>query len=225
MVFLIVGFLLNFFGIKLFRFVLAVTSFILFSLLGYIILINVHLHEYNFGDKFDWIVGAGVLGFGTFGFVVSAWLWKWVLIGLGALGGISLGLILLASLAPVLKSTSASTSSWMNPILLGIFAIVGGVLVKKYERSIIILATSTVGSFLFCFGLDCFIRTGFDLIILNIIAGSPIKYKNTSEDLLNSFNSHRPIYGIISLCLGLAILGLIVQSKLVGRNIKSHLKH
>ena len=131
----------------MFRFVIGVTGFILFALASYIILINVHLHHFNFGNNFDKVIGIGMLSFGVIGALLSGFLWRWILMGLGALGGISLGLVLFSSLSLILPKTFV----WLRPLVLGILAITGAFLLKLFERPLIIFATSISGALEFLF--------------------------------------------------------------------------
>jgi hypothetical protein len=211
---LALGFVLNFFGIKLFRFVIGATGFILFVLFGYIILINVHLHAHNFGANFDRILGIGVLVFGVVGILLSGCLWRWFLLGLGAMGGVSTGLALFSTfnyLIPV-----GSNATIIRPFVMAAFAIIGALLLRAFERPLIIFATSISGALLFCFGLDTFLATGFDLLLLSIIAGSIDS--STIEVKM------RQMYGVLFLWIGLTIIGMLVQFHWVGRHIKSHTK-
>ena len=111
-----IGFTLALFGIRLFRFVIGVTGFLIFALLGYVILINVHLNNYNFGVHFDYMIGAGVLGFGAVGAALSGCLWKWILLGLGAFGSVSLALAIFSGI------NQQSIPIWIRPVSLGLAA-------------------------------------------------------------------------------------------------------
>lgn len=211
---IVVGFILAFFGIKLFRFLIAATAFVLFGIAGYIILINIHLHSYNYGPRFDSIIGWGVLGFGVFGAAMSGFLWKWILLGVGALAGVSLGLALFSG---YLSINAASLPVWVRPVILGIMAIIGATLLNKFQRPLIIFGTAILGSLLLTFGLDTFVATGFNLIILAILTSSidPTKIEIKDHQMM----------GMISLWIGSTILGIILQSKLTGKNVKSHTKN
>lgn len=212
-----IGFTLAFFGIKLFRFLIATTAFIIFAIFGYIILINIHVHSHNFGSKFDSIIGWGVLGFGILGACMSSFLWKWILLGVGALGGVSFGLVLFSGFLGVSNSNSSTLPIWFRPIVLGIMAIIGAMLLVNFQKPLIISATSISGSLLLTFGLDAFFATGFDLIILAILSGSidpsEVKIKNNQT------------MGMVSLWIGSTLLGIILQSKLTGKNVKSQTKY
>ena len=208
---MVIGFILAFFGIRLFRFVIGVTGFLLFALLGYVILINVHLNNYNFGANFDYVIGAGILLFGVGGAVLSKWLWKWILLGLGAFGAVSLALALFSGINQQLIPV------WLRPVCLGLAAVIGAYLLHKFERPLIIFATTIVGSLLFAFGLDSFFATGFDLIILAIVSGSidPTKIEIKEQQTL----------GMVIFWVGMTMLGIMMQARFVGKNVKSHLKN
>jgi hypothetical protein len=203
---ILIGFILNYFGIKLFRLVIACTAFLISVLLSYIFLINIHLHVHNFGSKFDRVIGVGMLTAGVLGALLSGWMWKWILLGVGAFGGVSLTLIVFSAL------NSSSFPIWVRPVIIGLSAISGAYLLHKFERPLIIFATSITGALLFSFGLDAFIATGFDLLILAILTGSvdPTKIEIRRKQ----------VYGIILLWIGSTLLGILIQSRFVGKNVK-----
>lgn len=203
---ILIGFILNYFGIKLFRLVIACTAFLISVLLSYIFLINIHLHVHNFGSNFDRVIGVGMLTAGVLGALLSGWMWKWILLGVGAFGGVSLTLIVFSAL------NSSSFPIWVRPVIIGLSAISGAYLLHKFERPLIIFATSITGALLFSFGLDAFIATGFDLLILAILTGSvdPTKIEIRRKQ----------VYGIILLWIGSTLLGILIQSRFVGKNVK-----
>lgn len=205
-----IGLALAFFGIRLFRFVIGVTGFLLFATLGYVILINVHIHKYNFGVDPHYVIGMGILAFGVVGAALSKCLWKWNLLGLGAFGGVSLTLAFFSGL------NQQAFPVWLRPISLGFSAVIGAYLLHKFERPLIIFATSILGSLLFTFGLDSFFATGFDLIILAIVSGSidPTKIQIKEQNTL----------GMILFWVGMTMLGIMLQARFVGKHVKSHLR-
>ncbi len=144
---------------------------------------------------------------GIVGALLSGWMWKWILLGVGAFGGVSFTLVVLSSL------NSISFPIWIRPVLIGVSAILGAFLLHKFERPLIIFATSITGAFLFSFGLDVFIETGFDILILTILTGSVDPTKIVIKD--------RQVYGMILLWCGSTLLGIVIQSKFIGKNIQS----
>lgn len=210
-IFILIGFTLNYFGIKLFRFVIACTAFLISALSAYIVLINIHLHAHNFGGNFDRVIGVGMLVAGVVGALISGWIWKWVLLGVGAFGGVSLTLAVFSGL------NSSAFPIWIRPVVIGLSAILGAFLLHKFERPLIIFATSITGSLLFSFGLDAFIATGFDLLILAILTGSVDPTKVEVKE--------KQVYGMILLWIGSTLLGIVIQSRFVGKNVKSVTKH
>ena len=148
-----------------------------------------------------------MLAAGVIGAAISGWIWKWILLGVGGFGGVSLALIIFSGL------NSSSFPIWIRPVIIGLSAITGAVLLHKFERPLIIFATSIIGALLFSFGLDAFIATGFDLIILAILTGSVDPAKVEIKE--------KQVYGMILLWIGSTLLGIVVQSKFVGKNIKS----
>lgn len=208
-----IGFILNFFGIRFFRFVIGVTAFIIFAVAGYVILINIHLHHYNFEGNFDKIILAGTALSGTIGAALSGCLWRWILLGVGAFGGVSLGLALFSALSSTINS---DIPVWVRPVGLGAFAITGALLLKRFERPIIIFATAITGSLLLAFGFDTFIATGFDLIILATLSGSMDPSKLVIKE--------NKAIGMVLFWIGMTIVGVFAQASFAGKNIRSHTK-
>lgn len=208
---MIIGFTLSLFGIKLFRFVIGVTGFLIFSVAGYIILINIHLHSYNFQHHFDRIIVIGTGVFGLIGACLSGFLWKWILLGLGAFSGISLGLTIFSITSSVIYT---SIPTWIRPVILGALALIGALLLKRFERPLIIFSTAILGSLLFSFGLDSFLATGFDLIVLSIISATidPSKLEIKEQQTL----------GIVLFWVGMTIVGIVTQIGFTGKNVYSH---
>ena len=156
----------------------------------------------------------GVGGCGILGAAMSACLWKWILLGLGALGGLSLGLVLFSS---SVASNIVNIPTWIRPVTLASSALIGALLLKRFERSLIIFATAISGSLLFVFGLDCFLTTGFDLIIFAILSGN---VNPTKLDI----KEERQIIGMILFWAGMTIIGILIQVGFIGKNINSHTK-
>lgn len=151
------------------------------------------------------------MGFGVAGAALSGCLWKWILMGLGGFGAVSLALAFFSGL------NQQAIPVWLRPVTLGLAAVIGAYLLHKFERPLIIFATSIIGSLLFTFGLDSFVATGFDLIILAIVSGSIDPSKIIIKEQQN--------LGMILFWIGMTMLGLMLQARFVGKNVKSHLKN
>ena len=210
---LALGFILNYFGIRLFRLLIFITGFLTFSVFGYVALINLHVHYHNFGTNFSTILACGILGFGVLGAAVSGFLWKWFLMGVGAFGGLNLGLLLFIFID---QAFSSPILTFIRPFVLAAYAIAGAILIKRYERPIIICATSVTGALLLTFGIDIFISTGFDALIMAFLSGADLN----AEAIL--ITSSRKIIGMCVFWIGSSLLGIFIQSRLVGRGIDSH---
>lgn len=169
------------------------------------------MHNYNFGNNFDYVIVLGVLGFGVAGALLSGFLWKWILLGVGAFGGLSLALAIFSGF------NDNRIPNWVRPVSMGVASLIGAYLLHKFERPLIIFATAITGSLLLSFGLDCFVATGFDLIIMALISGSidPTEIQIKKKETL----------GMVIFWIGLTMLTIMIQGIYVGKNIKSHLKN
>lgn len=202
-----VGLLLDFLGIRLFRLVIGLTGFILGALAAYVALLNIHLHYQSFGSRLDAVLLVGSAVSGLVGVGLSWCMWYWTLLGLGALGGLCLGILALGMLLP----DPPVTLFWMRPVVLVFCGIVGAVLVRRFERPLIVFSTAVIGSLLLCFGLDVFLDTGFDVLLLKLLA---------NEDTVDAVIRQERVLGMTLVCAGMAILGMVVQFWLVGRRAK-----
>ncbi len=199
---------MNYFGVRIYKFLVAITGFVVFTISGYIILLNWHLNVVSFGKNYDRIILIGSPVFGILGALVAQWLWKWYLIGLGALAGAGLATLLFSSLAASIPYDWL----WTRTVFIAFMALIGGFAAYRFEKPIIIVSTGLVGSLMLFIGLDIFIGTGFDALLMNLMANTPgpnfFKYA--------PFNDRR-IYGMIAACLGSALIGMVIQVKVFGK--------
>ena len=129
--------------------------------------------------------------------------------GVGAFGGISLGLMVFTGLNGLIPPKII----WIRPVTLGCLAIIGAFLLKKFERPLIIFATSITGALLFTFGLDAFLATGLDLVILTVLSGTfdPEKIQVKGNRMV----------GMVLLWIGMTMVGVFMQTKFTGKNVQS----
>ena len=198
---------MNYFGVRIYKFLVAVTGFVVFTLAGYIILLNWHLNVITFGKNFDYIIMGGSPAFGVLGALIAQWLWKWYLIALGALAGASLAALIFSAVAASIPYTWL----WLRTAAIAAMALIGGFAAYRLERPIVIASTAIVGSLLLFIGIDVFAGTGFDALLMNLMSNvaGPNFFK------FAPFNDRR-VYGMIAACLGSALVGIAIQVKVFG---------
>ena len=186
---------------------IGVTGFIVFTIAGYICLVNWHLNVTQFGKHFDMIITIGSAVCGVLGALISNWLWKWYLIGMGALASSSLTVLAFSALA----SSIPYSWLWMRTLIIAVMALLGGYLAYRFERPIVIVSTSIVGAVMLFVGLDVFLDTGFDGLLLSLM--------NYSSSLnLKAYLAYfdNRIYGMIAACYGSALVGVAIQTRFFG---------
>ncbi len=207
MVLIALGFAMNYFGVRIYKLLVAATGFVVFTLAGYIILLNWHLNVASFGKNFDYIIMGGSPAFGVLGALMAQCLWKWYLIALGALAGGSLATLVLFAVTESIPYAWL----WLRTAVIAVMALIGGVAAYRFERPIVIVSTAVVGSLLLFIGIDVFAGTGFDALLMNLMSNTagPNFFK------FAPFNDQR-VYGMIAACLGSALIGVAIQAKAFG---------
>lgn len=184
-----------------------VVGFVVFALLGQIILLNWHLNVMAFGKNYDYILMGGSAAFGLFGALIAKWLWKWSFIALGALAGASLAILGFSAVA----SSIPYSWLWLRTVVIASMVLIGGYAAYRLERPFVIFSTAVTGSLMLFIGLDVFIGTGFDALMMNLLSNvaGPNFFKYAP------FNDRR-VSGMIAACLGSALIGIAVQYKAFG---------
>lgn len=195
-----IGLLFLFFGIRLFRTVIAATGFIFGSLLAFIVITNVR-EQYSFGQHADTITLVVCFAVGVVGAIIGLSIWMLALVGIGALGGFGLALYLLSWQGKTFASTPVA-----RPIFLVSLTVIGGLLSIVYEKSIIIAGTSMIGAVSLCSGIDVFAATGFNYSLQEFL-------RNRAAIQLTSGN-----YALLGSCAVLFLLGIAIQASVTGRN-------
>ncbi|KAI7850987.1 hypothetical protein BDC45DRAFT_467766 [Circinella umbellata] len=98
------------------------------------------------------------------------------------------------------------TTSWGRAILIIVFVIVGIVLIAFFERTIIVIATAFIGSFLVFFGIDLYVQTGFTDAVASFL------HARDPDTLILSSSGVR---GMLGGTLGLTVLSILIQWLLI----------
>ncbi|KAJ3296266.1 hypothetical protein HDU79_007162 [Rhizoclosmatium sp. JEL0117] len=164
---IISGLVLVFFGHQLFRPILFLSGFYLFSAITFVVLQNIEFSTKTLigGDWRDWVYLLICVAVGAIGGGLVLCFWKlgfWIV---GACLGFATAMVLLTSFNALITSQVAR---WT---IVCIFTLAGAVLVYWFELPVLIAGTSVAGSFAVFLGIDVFVRTRFYSIVVGIVNG------------------------------------------------------
>ncbi|KAG0038839.1 hypothetical protein BGZ82_010727 [Podila clonocystis] len=194
---IIAGFLLCFFGYRLFHVTMFLIGFYFFGNISYIGMANGGVTSETLLLVISIVVG--ILG----GLLLICCSRLGVAI-LGALALYSLGLWILGW-----KSGGVITSRAGRGILLGVLAVVGFFIGLCRERETVIVGSALVGAYSFVAGVDMFAHTGF----VNQ-ADSFINSKNNIDNRV-AFDAKQ--YALLATFIVMALLGMAIQFRAWGR--------
>lgn len=146
------GLFFAFSGYRLFKAALFVAGFLFFSNITSIVVQRLNTAQTISGNTLLFIsFGVGIVG----GFVAQG-LWKFGLSLIGAVGGGSIAVSLLA-----LKNGFLIEGDGNRLLFILACAIIGAVMIHFFEKPMLIGSTSIAGSTVAIFGLDVFVKTGY----------------------------------------------------------------
>lgn len=195
---ILAGFLLCFFGYRLFYATMFLVGFYFFGNVSYIGMANGGVTNSTLLLVISIVVG--ILG----GLLLVCCSRLGVAV-LGALALYSLGLWILGW-----KSGGLITSSTGRAILLGVLAVVGFILGFIRERDMVIIGSALVGAYSFVLGIDMFAHTGF----VNQ-ADSFINSKNSVDNRVGNLDWKQ--YALLAAFIVMALLGMVLQFRTWGR--------
>ncbi|KAF7722743.1 hypothetical protein EC973_002727 [Apophysomyces ossiformis] len=99
-------------------------------------------------------------------------------------------------------------TNWGRAILIVCFIIAGVVLMAFLERPMVVIATAFVGAFAIFIGIDLYAKTGFAQAVSNF---------QHVHDVSAVVNSSPQVRGMLGGCLGLAIVGALIQYAIIHR--------
>lgn len=200
---IIIGLLFLFFGLRLFRTVLATTGFVCGSLLTYLALVGSSIRWGPHGDLYLLVICIGV---GCLGALLGLSIWMAALVAMGGLGGFA-GTVYLLSWHPELVASRGD--SWLPPALIAIGTVAGALMAALWERAIVMGATSTVGAIAFCSGVDVFARTGFNALWQTLVRGPVVSRVSIGMGVRPSLSPS--MVALLGSCAMLAATGFLVQ--------------
>ncbi|KAF9337677.1 hypothetical protein BGZ91_009307 [Linnemannia elongata] len=195
---ILAGFILCFFGYRVFHVTMFLIGFYFFGNLTYIGMANG-------GITNSTLLLAVAVGVGIVGGLLLVCCSKLGVAVLGALALYALGLWILGW-----KSGGVITDSTGRIILLAALAVIGFILGLFREREVVIIGSALVGAYSFVIGVDMFAHTGF-----KEQADQFINSKNTIEEHFE--NQTTGAYALLATFIVMAVLGLLVQFWAFGR--------
>ena len=184
----VIGAILLFSGIYVFRLAIIISGFISGAFSSYWVIMHACLQEAPVMKMFiedkqllDWVMKVAPVVGGVLGAILCFSMWKFSLFLMGASGAyIAASLALLGTMEYHLgfgNLFDPTMISWVVQTIISSVAFAGGVLALMFERPIIIISTSCIGALLLASGLDLFLETGFDPLLLELalFGGSDLK--------------------------------------------------
>ncbi|KAI9207623.1 uncharacterized protein BJ171DRAFT_493256 [Polychytrium aggregatum] len=201
---IIAGLLFVFFGYRLFRIILFVAGFYVLATIGFIILS--YVEPAQGWQNHDTIYLVACIAFGIVGGLLAGFLVKLGLACIGAMGG-----FLLANFILAWKDGGLISSGWGRSLFLALMVVAGIIIIFIFEKIILIVSTSVIGSYSALFGLDMFIQTGFVESVQSFLG---------ANHTIPPYQSNGKVYGMLAGMVVLAILGIFVQYRTTG-----HISH
>lgn len=195
---ILAGLFLVFLGFRLVKPIVFLAGFHVGSLVTFIIIENIDVARGRAGMEFIPLAVGIVTGF------IAIKLFKLGIVSLAALGGFAFGTFLLSW-----KSKGLIEGKVERPIFLLAMSIIPAILVLFFEKPVIIVATSILGSVLTGIGIDLFAQLGFASAIRTFIS-------NKGEAEISG-----KLYYLLASMIVLALVGVLVQFGVTGRHKKS----
>ncbi|KAI8905623.1 hypothetical protein EDD86DRAFT_68431 [Gorgonomyces haynaldii] len=196
------GFVLSFFGFRLFKPTLFLAGMALFTFLGYVLLVRVEPSAgYNPRET---ILLLGSLAIGLVGGFLAFFFFNLGVTILGALGGASLAMFLLSW-----KVNGIIEGATGQAIFIAVFALIFAVAIHFIEKPVIIGSTSILGAHLLFNGIDVFAQVGFAQAQRRFLGGDVKLPKN--EQIINQDGK---TYGLLVGMLVFIAIAIVVQFRM-----------
>lgn len=195
--FFVIGVYLALFGKRHFKLFLGLIGFIAFSLVSLSLLLILD-GNFDMGENrrtIFWVV-IGICG--ALGAAISVVAWRIGVYAAAAVGGFFMGTFFMTAFA----SLTSHVSRQVFQVLCAISAVL---LVSFFDELVIKAASAMTGSILTVCGLDCFLETGFNETILNVL------YNHNLESVGPG------IYGMLAVTAAATVGGFAYQCLCGGR--------
>ncbi|KND00290.1 uncharacterized protein SPPG_04619 [Spizellomyces punctatus DAOM BR117] len=194
---IILGFVLLFWGHRLFYPTLFLAGFFVFGTLGYSILLNLEPQPDGWSNR-DTILLLGSLACGIVGGLLAVCLVKLGLACIGALGGFSLAMFILS-----FQSGGVIQSGLGRTIFIIAMVVVGAIAIFFLVKPVLIVSTAVAGAMSIVLGIDVFARTGFTPALRLFLTGNRFD--------VSIFTRDNKVLALLITAAVLAIVGILVQ--------------
>jgi hypothetical protein len=206
---ILLGFMFTFFGRYLYKTVLFLSGFLFGTVLLFTILTNVEPYDENGHSQWHesrttiYFVSCLVSGL-VFGCIVR-FAWKFGLFLLGGFAGFTFAAFVCSWQSGLIIQNDLARTSFLLTV-----ALIGGIVVLFFDNVAIVCATSLVGSYVLCLGVDCFSNTGFRQSVYSILNGKQELYQIKNPDT----------YALLGSMLFIAAMGVLVQLRVTSKNVR-----
>ncbi|KAK9762638.1 hypothetical protein K7432_011443 [Basidiobolus ranarum] len=187
---IIAGFVLCFWGQRLFPLMLFIAGFMVFGFIAYVSCIEISPPVPTLQSPPNLVIGVVV---GLIGGYLFRRFWTLGVLAIGALAGFALAMFILS-----LGNGFLISSSIGRTIFVILCVVVGVVLMWFFEKHTLIIGSAFFGAYLLVSGIDYFIRTGFAQHIYGFLRGG-------------SYATSGKVYAMIATWVVLAIIGAAIQ--------------
>lgn len=192
---MITGLYLCFAGYRIVKVLLFLTGFYVGYWLCYSIMTGI---DVDYGENEEWIIFGSSVGAGLLVGLVLLCLMQLGIFLLGCLWGFMLALWILSFVDPNSPLITEPAYKWL---FIGGISLVTGILALVFQKPIIIIASSYVGSYILFYGIDVFAQTGFYDAAQRIIRGEKPVVDQCGDSCII----------MLCACVVTCVLGIIVQ--------------
>lgn len=193
-VFILVGLFFTFLGYRFFRPVLFFAGFALFAIIVYVGIINLAPPKQGGDEIMSILYVVIIVVVGLVGGILFAIFWRLGMFAIGLVGGFFLAMFVLT-----LVPDGIIPNNIFRALFIVVIALICSFLVFKFERPVVIIATSVIGAFLAILGIDFFARTQFATAMSMFLSGQ------------HGYRPDARTYGMLAGVAVLAALGMVVQ--------------
>ncbi|KAJ3206815.1 hypothetical protein HDU83_005217 [Entophlyctis luteolus] len=207
---LAIGLYLMVLGYKLFKPTVFIMGFAVGSIIGYAVLVHFRPPGGYPSDNNVIMYGSGAIGLICGALVLC--LIKLTFAIIGAAGGLVLALFILG-----FQSFGIIQTGTNRAIFISVMCAVGAIGAFLLQKHVLILATSFVGAYSTCFGVDCFAHTGF------VQASEDFLSSGNAGEFAAQFQINTQVVALSAAVAVLFVLATLVQYRISrGRDARAH---
>lgn len=188
-----------FFGQKILKKILILAGFAAGAFFAYFIVANLEAREVvSIGNRDLVIPIVSIIG-GALGAGLVAWIWKIGIFFLGGLAGFGVSMFLLSW-----KSKGVIEAKVGRSLFIVISVAIGVLLMVLFQDHVVVFATSIFGGMLVISGIDVFLQSGFNQMVISFITN------------VGDIETSGKLYGLLVSAVFLIGIGTFVQFKYTG---------